>query len=149
MTHSTSSPSSLMALDERSRSIFRDLVETYLDTGEPVGSRTLSKTSGLNLSPASIRNTLADLTAAGLLASPHVSAGRMPTHAGLRLFVDGLLQLGDLEADDRHAIDSRVSAVGKRPEDVLTEASNLLSGLAGGAGLVVVGWAVLGGLGGG
>ena len=72
MTHSTSSPSSLMALDERSRSIFRDLVETYLDTGEPVGSRTLSKTSGLNLSPASIRNTLADLTAAGLLASPHV-----------------------------------------------------------------------------
>ena len=136
MTHSTSSPSSLMALDERSRSIFRDLVETYLDTGEPVGSRTLSKTSGLNLSPASIRNTLADLTAAGLLASPHVSAGRMPTHAGLRLFVDGLLQLGDLEADDRHAIDSRVSAVGKRPEDVLTEASNLLSGLAGGAGLV-------------
>jgi heat-inducible transcriptional repressor len=125
-----------MALDERSRSIFRDLVETYLDTGEPVGSRTLSKTSGLNLSPASIRNTLADLTAAGLLASPHVSAGRMPTHAGLRLFVDGLLQLGDLEADDRHAIDSRVSAVGRRPEDVLTEASNLLSGLAGGAGLV-------------
>ena len=87
-----------MALDERSRSIFRDLVETYLDTGEPVGSRTLSKTSGLNLSPASIRNTLADLTSAGLLASPHVSAGRMPTHAGLRLFVDGLLQVGDLEA---------------------------------------------------
>ncbi len=125
-----------MALDERSRSIFRDLVETYLDTGEPVGSRTLSKTSGLNLSPASIRNTLADLTSAGLLASPHVSAGRMPTHAGLRLFVDGLLQVGDLEADDRTAIDTRVSAVGRRPEDVLSEVSNLLSGLAGGAGLV-------------
>lgn len=136
MTHSPSSPSGLMALDERSRSIFRDLVETYLDTGEPVGSRTLSKTSGLNLSPASIRNTLADLTSAGLLASPHVSAGRMPTHAGLRLFVDGLLQVGDLEADDRTAIDTRVSAVGRRPEDVLSEVSNLLSGLAGGAGLV-------------
>lgn len=125
-----------MALDERSRSIFRDLVETYLDTGEPVGSRTLSKTSGLKLSPASIRNTLADLTSAGLLASPHVSAGRMPTHAGLRLFVDGLLQVGDLEADDRTAIDTRVSAMGRRPEDVLSEVSNLLSGLAGGAGLV-------------
>ncbi|WP_375547733.1 heat-inducible transcriptional repressor HrcA [Oceanicaulis alexandrii] len=136
MTHPPSSPSGLMALDERSRSIFRDLVETYLDTGEPVGSRTLSKTSGLNLSPASIRNTLADLTSAGLLASPHVSAGRMPTHAGLRLFVDGLLQVGDLEADDRTAIDTRVSAVGRRPEDVLSEVSNLLSGLAGGAGLV-------------
>lgn len=136
MTHSPSSSSGLMALDERSRSIFRDLVETYLDTGEPVGSRTLSKTSGLNLSPASIRNTLADLTSAGLLASPHVSAGRMPTHAGLRLFVDGLLQVGDLEADDRTAIDTRVSAVGRRPEDVLSEVSNLLSGLAGGAGLV-------------
>jgi heat-inducible transcriptional repressor len=136
MIHPTSSSSGLMALDERSRSIFRDLVETYLDTGEPVGSRTLSKTSGLNLSPASIRNTLADLTSAGLLASPHVSAGRMPTHAGLRLFVDGLLQVGDLEADDRTAIDTRVSAVGRRPEDVLSEVSNLLSGLAGGAGLV-------------
>lgn len=136
MTHPPSSPSGLMALDERSRSIFRDLVETYLDTGEPVGSRTLSKTSGLKLSPASIRNTLADLTSAGLLASPHVSAGRMPTHAGLRLFVDGLLQVGDLEADDRTAIDTRVSAMGRRPEDVLSEVSNLLSGLAGGAGLV-------------
>lgn len=136
MTKTTPPPASLMALDERSRSLFRDLVETYLDTGEPVGSRTLSKTSGLNLSPASIRNTLSDLTAAGLLASPHVSAGRLPTHAGLRLFVDGLLQLGDLESDDRKAIEAQVAAAGKRPEDVLSEASNLLSGLAGGAGLV-------------
>jgi len=136
MTKTPPPPASLMALDERSRSLFRDLVETYLDTGEPVGSRTLSKTSGLNLSPASIRNTLSDLTAAGLLASPHVSAGRLPTHAGLRLFVDGLLQLGDLESDDRKSIEAQVAAAGKRPEDVLSEASNLLSGLAGGAGLV-------------
>lgn len=131
-THTTS----LAELDARSRDIFRELVEAYLDTGEPVGSRTLSKRSALNLSPASIRNTLADLASAGLLSAPHTSAGRMPTHAGLRLFVDGLLQIGDLDSDDRKEIDDRVSAVGRRTEDVLSEASTLLSGLAGGAGLV-------------
>jgi heat-inducible transcriptional repressor len=127
---------SLAELDARSRDIFRELVEAYLDTGEPVGSRTLSKRSALNLSPASIRNTLADLASAGLLSAPHTSAGRMPTHAGLRLFVDGLLQIGDLDSDDRKEIDDRVSAAGRRTEDVLSEASTLLSGLAGGAGLV-------------
>jgi heat-inducible transcriptional repressor len=127
---------SLAELDSRSRKIFRELVEAYLDTGEPVGSRTLSKRPELELSPASIRNTMADLAAVGLLTAPHASAGRMPTHAGLRLFVDGLLQIGDLEAEDRSAIEERVSAAGRRPEDVLSEASNLLSGLAGGAGLV-------------
>lgn len=131
-THTTS----LAELDARSRDIFRELVEAYLDTGEPVGSRTLSKRSALNLSPASIRNTLADLASAGLLSAPHTSAGRMPTHAGLRLFVDGLLQIGDLDSDDRKEIDDRVAAVGRRTEDVLSEASTLLSGLAGGAGLV-------------
>jgi len=131
-THTTS----LAELDARSRDIFRELVEAYLDTGEPVGSRTLSKRSALNLSPASIRNTLADLASAGLLSAPHTSAWRMPTHAGLRLFVDGLLQIGDLDSDDRKEIDDRVAAVGRRTEDVLSEASTLLSGLAGGAGLV-------------
>ena len=78
----------LQSLDERSRSIFREVVETYLQTGEPVGSRTLSK-SGIGLSPASIRNVMSDLTELGLLDSPHISAGRMPTHVGLRLFVFG------------------------------------------------------------
>lgn len=131
-----SNTTSLAELDARSRDIFRELVEAYLDTGEPVGSRTLSKRSALNLSPASIRNTLADLASAGLLSAPHTSAGRMPTHAGLRLFVDGLLQIGDLDSDDRKEIDDRVAAVGRRTEDVLSEASALLSGLAGGAGLV-------------
>lgn len=131
-THTTS----LAELDARSRDIFRELVEAYLDTGEPVGSRTLSKRSALNLSPASIRNTLADLASAGLLSAPHTSAGRLPTHAGLRLFVDGLLQIGDLDSGDRKQIDDRVAAVGRRTEDVLSEASTLLSGLAGGAGLV-------------
>jgi len=128
--------SGLQALDARSRRLFRELVETYLATGEPVGSRTLSKTSGLTLSPASIRNTMADLAQAGLLSAPHASAGRMPTHAGLRLFVDGLLQIGDLDSDERRDIEDRVSAAGRRPEEVLSEASALLSGLAGGAGLV-------------
>lgn len=127
---------SLAELDARSRRIFRELVETYLNTGEPVGSRTLSKRPELELSPASIRNTMADLAASGLLTAPHASAGRMPTHAGLRLFVDGLLQIGDLDPEERGEIEERVSAAGRRSEDVLGEASNLLSGLAGGAGLV-------------
>ncbi|XBQ16792.1 MAG: heat-inducible transcriptional repressor HrcA [Oceanicaulis sp.] len=127
---------SLAELDQRSRRIFRELVETYLSTGEPVGSRTLSKLPGLGLSPASIRNTMADLASAGLLTAPHSSAGRLPTHAGLRLFVDGLLQIGDLESGERKDIEDRVAAAGRRPEEVLSEASTLLSGLAGGAGLV-------------
>jgi heat-inducible transcriptional repressor len=136
MDHPHRPVTGLQALDARSRRLFRELVETYLATGEPVGSRTLSKTSGLTLSPASIRNTMADLAQAGLLSAPHASAGRMPTHAGLRLFVDGLLQIGDLDSDERREIEDRVSAAGRRPEEVLSEASALLSGLAGGAGLV-------------
>jgi len=127
---------SLAELDQRSRQIFRELVEAYLDTGEPVGSRTLSKRGSVTLSPASIRNTMADLAAVGLLTAPHSSAGRLPTHAGLRLFVDGLLQVGDLDSAERGEIEDRVASAGRRPEEVLSEASNLLSGLAGGAGLV-------------
>lgn len=127
---------SLAEMDERSRHIFRELVEAYLDTGEPVGSRTLSKIAGLGLSPASIRNTLSDLASVGLLTAPHASAGRMPTHAGLRLFVDGLLQVGDLAQGERSDIEARVASAGRRPEEVLGEASRLLAGLAGGAGLV-------------
>ena len=133
--HSRLSPS-LAELDQRSRQIFRELVEAYLDTGEPVGSRTLSKRGAVTLSPASIRNTLADLAAVGLLTAPHASAGRMPTHAGLRLFVDGLLQVGDLESAEQGEIEERVASAGRRPEEVLSEASNMLAGLAGGAGLV-------------
>ncbi|TGY92457.1 heat-inducible transcriptional repressor HrcA [Marinicauda pacifica] len=136
MSIDTPVASSLSELDKRSREIFREIVETYLDTGEPVGSRTLSRTGQFTLSPASIRNTMADLAAAGLLTAPHSSAGRMPTHAGLRLFVDGLLQVGELGEDERREIDDRVGGAGRRPGDVLSEASALLSGLAGGAGLV-------------
>jgi len=125
----------MQMLDERSRAIFREVVETYLETGEPVGSRTLSK-GQISLSPASIRNVMADLAELGLLDSPHISAGRLPTHAGLRLFVDGFLELGEPSEADRKQIDARLSAAGREIEDVLSEASNLLSGLAGGAGLV-------------
>ncbi len=123
-------------LDARARDIFRRVVENYLTTGEPVGSRTMSR-AGLSLSPASIRNTMQDLTQMGLLDAPHISAGRIPTHAGLRLFVDGLLEVGDLSADDRAAIDARLTSKGRSFEAVMDQASGLLSGLAGGAGVVV------------
>jgi len=126
----------LSELDERAREIFRRIVESYLETGEPVGSRTLSK-GGLPLSPASIRNTMQDLTQLGLLGAPHVSAGRLPTHAGLRLFVDGLLEVGDIAEEERRNIDARLRAHGRNYEDALNEASAILSGLAGGAGVVV------------
>jgi heat-inducible transcriptional repressor len=123
-------------LDERARDIFRRIVETYLETGEPVGSRTISR-AGVSLSAASIRNTMQDLTHLGLLGAPHVSAGRLPTHAGLRLFVDGLLEVGDVGEDERRSIEARLRAHGRNYEDALNEASAILSGLAGGAGVVV------------
>lgn len=125
----------LATLDGRARDIFRRIVETYLETGEPVGSRTISR-GGVALSPASIRNTMQDLTLAGLLASPHTSAGRIPTHAGLRLFVDGLLEIGDVGQEERREIDARLAGKGRNFEAALDAATNLLSGLAGGAGIV-------------
>lgn len=127
----------LSGLDQRSREIFREIVETYLATGEPVGSRTLSKQSAVSLSPASIRNTMADLAALGLLDAPHAMAGRRPTQLGLRFFVDSLLQLGEAPEEQRREIDSRIAQAGSSAQDVLGAASELLSGLAGGAGLVV------------
>jgi len=129
--------STLASLDERMRTIFREIVESYLQTGEPVGSRTLSQSGRLTLSPASIRNTMADLAQLGLLTAPHSSAGRLPTHTGLRLFVDGLLQVGELSTDERRAIEGQVGASGRPVNDLLGQASSMLSGLAGGAGLVV------------
>ena len=126
----------LSELNARARDIFRRIVETYLDTGEPVGSRTISR-GGVHLSPASIRNTMQDLTELGLLGAPHISAGRLPTHAGLRLFVDGLLEVGDVGEEDRRNIEARLSAKGRNFDDALNEATSILSGLAGGAGVVV------------
>ena len=135
MTNETFPRGLLQSLDDRSRTIFREIVETYLETGEPVGSRTLSK-GGISLSPASIRNVMADLTDLGLLDSPHASAGRLPTHAGLRLFVDGFLEIGEPTEQDRAAIEDRLRSGGRDMQGVLKEASSILSGLAGGAGLV-------------
>jgi len=126
----------LAQLDARARDIFRHVVETYLETGDPVGSRTLSK-GGVQLSPASIRNTMQDLTQLGLLSAPHTSAGRLPTHAGLRLFVDGLLELGELGQEEQREIEGRLAGRGRGMEEALNEATALLSGLAGGAGVVV------------
>ena len=127
---------SLTELDSRARDIFRRVVESYIETGEPVGSRTLSK-GGVHLSPASIRNTMQDLTALGLLGATHVSAGRLPTHAGLRLFVDGLMEVGHVGEEERRTIETRLAGRGRSFDDALTEATSLLSGLAGGAGIVV------------
>ena len=131
-----SASATLAELDARARDIFRRVVESYLETGEPVGSRTLSRT-GLSLSPASIRNTMQDLTELGLLDAPHISAGRLPTHAGLRLFVDGLMEVGDLGEEERRTIEARLTAHGRSLDDALNEASAILSGLAGGAGVVL------------
>ena len=124
-------------LSERSRDIFRMIVESYLETGEPVGSRILSQRLPINLSAASVRNVMADLEQLGLLAAPHASAGRVPTQMGLRMFVDGLLEIGDLSDDDRRDMDARVAGTGRALEDVLTQATSLLSGLSRCAGLVV------------
>jgi heat-inducible transcriptional repressor len=123
-------------LGSRSREVFRHLVEAYLTLGEPVGSRTLSQRLPLSLSPASIRNVMADLEQLGLLYAPHTSAGRVPTEKGLRLFVDGMLQIGDLTREERNAIEDRLA--GGRPlEDVMTQAAMMLSGLSRCAGLLV------------
>ncbi len=89
----------LKQLNERSREIFKRIVETYLATGEPVGSRNLSRALPMTLSPASVRNVMSDLEALGLIYAPHTSAGRLPTETGLRLFVDGLLEIGDVSQE--------------------------------------------------
>ena len=124
-------------LNQRSREVFRSVVETYLETGIPVGSKTLAGRLPMPLSPASIRNVMASLEQAGLLFAPHISAGRMPTQAGLRIFVDGLLEIGNLTETEQSELASRCAAVGRNTEEVLTEAVTTLSGLCRCAGLVV------------
>jgi heat-inducible transcriptional repressor len=128
---------SLAQLNDRSREIFRQIVESYLATGEPVGSRNLSRLITTPLSPASVRNVMADLEQLGLIYAPHTSAGRLPTELGLRFFVDALMQIGDLNEGERRQIESQVAGAGKSVEGVLTEASGLLSGLTRAAGVVL------------
>src|SRR5947207_537430 len=128
---------SMAQLSERSRDIFRQIVESYLATGEPVGSRNLSRLITTPLSPASVRNVMADLEQLGLIYAPHTSAGRLPTELGLRFFVDALMQIGDLNENERRQIEAKVAAAGKSMEAVLNEASGMLSGLTRAAGVVL------------
>ena len=124
-------------LGARPREVFRHLVDAFLNTGEPVGSRTLSQRLPMSLSPASIRNVMADLEAMGLLYAPHTSAGRAPTEKGLRLFVDGLMEIGELAPGERTQIEARIANQNRGIEDVVTQATLMLSGLSRCAGLVV------------
>jgi len=124
-------------LTSRARDVFRIVVESYLGSGAPVGSRTISKLSSLNLSPASIRNVMQDLEEIGLLAAPHISAGRVPTQSGLRMFVDGMMQVAEPNADDRAAIEARLGGGGPI-EDALAAATQALSGLSACAGIILV-----------
>lgn len=122
-------------LDDRARGIFRQIVETYMLTGEPVGSRTLSKSFAL--SPASIRNVMADLEEKDLLCAPHVSAGRLPTHRGLRYFIDGILEIGDISPAERAAMEAECLTGGSDISSVLEQAGRIISGLSASASLVV------------
>jgi len=130
--------SELSKLSERSRTILRQIVETYLETGEPVGSRNLSRVLPMTLSPASIRNVMSDLEQLGLIVAPHTSAGRLPTQLGLRLFVDGLLEIGDLSAKERRQIEGHIAGRQSTSiDDVLQEAGDMISGLSHCAGVVL------------
>lgn len=136
---STSVSDAVAALDERSKEIFRRIVEGYLENGEPLGSRNLSRILPMSLSPASVRNVMSDLEELGLIYSPHISAGRLPTQVGLRFFVDAFMQVGDLSAEERASIDRQVRAESRdNPvESMMNEASRMLSGISRGAGLVI------------
>jgi len=131
---------SLAQLNERSREIFRQIVESYLMTGEPVGSRNLARLLPMTLSPASVRNVMSDLEHLGLIFAPHTSAGRLPTELGLRFFVDALMEIGEITEDDRRAIEAQAAAAtgsAKSIDAILDEASGLLSGLTRAAGVVL------------
>jgi heat-inducible transcriptional repressor len=128
---------SIAKMSDRARDIFRLVVESYLESGHPVGSRTIAKTSRLNLSPASIRNVMQDLEEAGLLAAPHTSAGRIPTESGLRLFVDGIMQAAEPSAQEQAAIAGLIDRSGPI-EEAITHATAALSGLSACAGIVLV-----------
>jgi heat-inducible transcriptional repressor len=129
----------LAILNSRSQDIFKRLVERYLETGSPVGSRDLSRLLSVGLSPASVRNVMADLEDLGLIAAPHTSAGRQPTQVGLRFFVDAMLEVGAVDERERTAIAHQIEETAQqgKVEDLLAEASQLLSGLSHGAGVVI------------
>ncbi len=131
--------SGLIETDQRSREIFRQIVDGFLTTGEPVGSRNIARLLPMALSPATVRNVMTDLELAGLIYAPHTSAGRLPTERGLRFFVDAMMEVGNLTSDERTRIEAQMkaAATGRTLDGTLTEASALLSGLSRGAGVVV------------
>ncbi|MEM0948423.1 MAG: heat-inducible transcriptional repressor HrcA [Pseudomonadota bacterium] len=124
-------------LNDRSREVFRRVVEGYLESGDPVGSRTLTRSMTEKVSAATIRNVMQDLEYLGLLDSPHVSAGRIPTEQGLRMFVDGLLEIRDLDLDDREKIDATLVSNERDVATMLDRVGSALSGLTQGASLVL------------
>src|SRR6202050_4165733 len=130
-----SSQLSVAQLNERSREIFRQVVESYLATGEPVGSRNLSRIIPMTLSPASVRNVMSDLEQLGLVYAPHTSAGRLPTELGLRFFIDALMEIGDVSEGERRDMEAKLAGTGKSMDAVLNEASGMLSGLTHAAGV--------------
>ncbi len=121
----------------RGRKILYAAITEYIATGEPVGSRKLARRYGLNLSPASIRNVLADLEDLGFLAQPHTSAGRIPTDQGFRVFVDALVQMREVTSEDRVAIVNRMKDLKGRTDDLMRESGRLLSALTGAASVIV------------
>ena len=127
----------LEELNNRSREVFRRVVEGYLTDGEPVGSRTLSREFSEDISAATIRNVMQDLEFLGLLGSPHTSAGRIPTQLGLRMFVDGILEVSEVDKNDRKKIDKIVSDETNQVDDILDDISTTLSGVTQGASLVL------------
>ncbi|MCP4205808.1 MAG: heat-inducible transcriptional repressor HrcA [Shimia sp.] len=133
----TDSSTILAEMNDRSREVFRRVVEGYLETGDPVGSRTLTRTLSERVSAATIRNVMQDLEFLGLLDSPHVSAGRVPTQQGLRMFVDGLLEVGDLDQGDRQKIDATLGDADADVGNMLDRVSTALSGVTQGASLVL------------
>jgi heat-inducible transcriptional repressor len=127
----------IQEMNERSKIVFRNLVDSYIETGEPVGSQTLANTLAEEISPATIRNVMQDLEVLGLLDSPHVSSGRIPTQQGLRLFVDTLLEIGEISNKEQEIIDYSIKEDPKHLSNILTRAGSVLSGLTKSASLVL------------
>ena len=127
----------IQEMNERSKIVFRNLVDSYIETGEPVGSQTLAKALTEEISPATIRNVMQDLEVLGLLDSPHVSSGRIPTQQGLRLFVDTLVEIGEISNKEQEIIDYSIKEDPKNLSNILTRAGSVLSGLTKSASLVL------------
>jgi heat-inducible transcriptional repressor len=137
MSERTDREALLAQLNERTREVFRRVVENYLATGDAVGSRTLTRTLSEKVSAATIRNVMQDLEYLGLLDSPHVSAGRVPTQLGLRMFVDGILEVGDLGPEDRQRLDATLGSNERDMVTLLDQVGSALSGVTSGASLVL------------